>query len=216
MEKLDINIGDLLNMQLLIGEGKQRHDVHLIGMLPGESLLVSMPRVNGILPKIFPHDEYIVRYFAGTNIIAFKTSVLMICQIPYHYIHLTYPDKLESVTVRQAERINVSVTTQLIWGENKLLGTIKDISATGAMIVSNEEITAKEEHIELFFDLHLGDIQRGVHLVAVIRNVRTEQAENGQGKSYRYGVEFIDPSEQEVIFVQGFVYEQLLYKRDRT
>lgn len=216
MEKLDFNIGVLLNMQLLTGEGKQRYDVHLIGMLPGESLLVSMPRVNGILPKIFPHDEYIVRYFEGKNIIAFKTSVLLVCQIPYYYIHLEYPKNLESVTVRQAERIDISVTTQVTRQDKKLLGTIKDISSSGAMILLNEEIGAQDDHIELFFDLQLGEIDKSVHMVAIIRNVKVCENPKGQDQQYRYGLEFIDPSEQDVVFLQGYVYEQLLHKRDQA
>ncbi|MDH5179369.1 MAG: flagellar brake protein [Gammaproteobacteria bacterium] len=213
MEKIDLNIGALLNMQLLSGEGKQRYEVKLIGMLPGESLLVSMPRINGILPKIFPHDEYIVRHFAGKNIIAFKTSVLMVCQIPYHYIHLKYPETLESVTVRQSERIDVHVTTQVSIQDKKILGTIRDISATGAMILMPEKSTTLDEHVELFFDLTMGNIERSIHLVAIVRNIR-DSTENNGAKCCRYGVEFIDPSEADVVFVYGYVYEQLLKKRD--
>lgn len=216
MEKLDFNIGALLHMQLQTGEGKQRHDVHLIGMQPGESLLVSMPRVNGILPKIFPNDEYIVRYFAGTTVVAFKTSVLLVCQIPYYYMHLKYPNKLESVTVRQAERIEVSITAQVTKQDQKVLGSIKDLSALGAMILMEEGFGEPDEHIELFFDLHMGEFDKSVHLVGVIRNKKKNNNLDDGEQLYRYGIEFIDPSEEDVVFLQGYVYEQLLYKREHS
>lgn len=210
MEKLDFSIGTSLNMQLLTGEANQRHDVSLIGMLPGESLLVSMPRVNGIIPKIFPNDEYIVRFFAGKNIIAFRTAVIMVNQIPYHYIHLKYPDKLEKVTVRQAERIDANITTQITINDKKILGTIKDLSVSGAMVELPERVAESNDYIELFFDLTMGKIKRSIHLVAIVRNVRQSESESGV---FRLGLEFIDPSEADVVFVYGYVYEQLLHQR---
>ncbi|MDH5407638.1 MAG: flagellar brake protein [Gammaproteobacteria bacterium] len=214
MDHLDINIGSPLNLQLLSGEGKQRYDVHLIGMLPGKSLLITMPRVNGALPKIFAHDEYIVRYFAGKDITAFRTSVLLVCQIPYHYIHLNYPKEVENVTVRQAERIDITITAQVNYQGNKSLATIKDISASGAMLVAAENFGQAGDPIELFFDLQLGEIKKNVHLVALIRNIKKNEGEEKSRLPLRYGVEFVDPSEQDAIFVQGFVYEQLLRKRE--
>ena len=214
MDHLDINIGSALNLQLLSGEGKQRYDVHLIGMLPGKSLLITMPRVNGALPKIFAQDEYIVRYFAGKDITAFRTSVLLVCQIPYHYIHLNYPKVIENVTVRQAERIDISITAQVNYQGKKILGTIKDISASGAMLTAAEEIGQAGDPLELFFDMQLGEIKKDVHLIAIIRNVKKNAPDENSRQPFRYGVEFVDPSEQDVIFVQGFVYEQLLRKRE--
>lgn len=214
MEELDINIGTNLNMQLLVGESKRRHDVQVIGYLKGESFLVTMPRENGALAKIFPHDEYIVRYFKGKNIVAFKTKILHVSKIPYYHLHLEFPKQLEKIEIRQAERINISITAQTQVKGQKHWSVIRNLSAGGAQVIINDEVGKSGEHIELFFDLKIGDIEREIHLVAVIRNIRKGKNESTGKDEYHYGVEFMDPSEQDVVFVQGFVYEQLLNNRD--
>jgi len=214
MEELDINIGTNLNMQLLVGESKRRHDVQVIGYLKGESFLVTMPRENGHLAKIFPHDEYIVRYFKGKHIVAFKTKIMHVAKIPYFHLHLEFPTKLEKIEIRQAERINISITAQTLVGGKKLWSVVRDLSAGGAQVVVNEEIGEAGDHIEINFDLKIGDIEREIHLVALIRNARKSKNELTEKVEYSYGVEFMDPSEHDVIFVQGFVYEQLLNNRD--
>lgn len=216
MDELDIDIGMNLNMQLLIGESKRRHDVQVIGYLKGKSFLVTMPRENGALAKIFPHDEYIVRYFKGRNIIAFKTKILHVSKIPYFHLHLEFPTQLEKVEIRQAERINISVTAQALIMGQKHWSVIRDLSAGGAQVVINDQVGKEGDHLELFFDLKIGEIEREIHLVAMIRNVRKTKNKDTGKDEYRYGVEFMDPSEQEVVFVQGFVYEQLLIHRENS
>ncbi len=214
MENLDLTIGMSLNMQLLMGESKRRHDVQFIGCIKGETLLVSMPRENGALAKIFPNDEYIVRYFKGRNIIAFKTRVQYVTKVPFWYLHLEYPTKLEKIEIRQAERIHISLTAQTLVEGKKHWSVIRDLSAGGALVTLNNPIGQEGEHVELFFDLKIGDIEREVHLVGLIRNMRQGKNASTGKAEYSYGVEFMDPSEQDVVFVQGFVYEQLLNHRD--
>lgn len=214
MDELDINIGMNINMQLLVGESKRRHEVQVIGYLKGESFLVTMPRESGALAKIFPHDEYIVRYFKGKNIIAFKTKILHVATIPYYHLHLEFPKELEKIEIRQAERINISITAQTLVQGEKHWSVIRDISAGGAQVVINDEVGKAEDHVELFFDLKIGEIEREIHLVALIRNVRKGKNEDSGKDEYYYGVEFMDPSELDVVFVQGFVYEQLLTHRE--
>lgn len=214
MEDLDLTVGMSLNMQLLVGVSNRRHDVILIGYVKGESILVTMPRENGALAKIFPQDEYIVRYFRGRNIVAFKTKILHVAKVPFWYLHLEYPHQLEKVEIRHAERIRISVTAQTLAKGEKHWSVIRDLSASGALVVVNNVVGQEGDHIELFFDLSIGDIEREVHLVAVIRNVRSIVNKSTNKPEYSYGVEFIDPSEQDVVFVRGFVYEQLLNHRE--
>lgn len=213
MEDLELTIGMGLNMQLMTGEAKRRHDVQVIGSLVGESVLVTMPRENGTLAKIFPHDEYVVRYFRGKNIIAFKTKVLHVATIPFYHLHLAYPKVLEKVEVRQNERINITVNAQTMVDSQKHWSVIRDLSTGGAQVVVYNDVGKPEDHIELYFDLKIGDIEREIHLVAIIRNVRKEDDLASGKTEYRYGVEFIDPSEEDAVFVQGFVYENLLKGR---
>ncbi len=215
MEDLDISIGTSLNMQLMVGESKRRHDVQVIGYLKGESFLVTMPQENGAMATIFPQDEYIVRYFKGKNIVAFRTRILHVAKVPYFHLHLEFPTKLETVKIRQAERINISIKAQTLAGGKKYASLIQDLSAGGAQVIVGEEVGNPGEHIELFFGLKIAEIEEKIHLIALIRNIRKEKNELTGKIECRYGVEFMDPSDHEIIFMQGFVYEQLLKNRDR-
>ncbi len=214
MEDLSINVGMSLNMQLLLGESTRRHDVQVIGYMKGDSVLVTMPTENGVLARIAPKDEYIVRYFKGRNIFAFKTKILYIATTPFNYIHIDYPKKLEKVEVRQAERIQISIKAQILVHGQTHWSEIRDISAGGAQVIVNSEIGNKGDKIEIFFDLKIGDIEREIHLMASIHNAHESMDKNKGKPEYRYGVEFLDPTELDVVFVQGFVYEQLLNNRD--
>ncbi|MDH5444274.1 MAG: flagellar brake protein [Gammaproteobacteria bacterium] len=213
MEELELTIGMSLNLQLMVGERKRRHDVQVIGFHPKGSLIVSMPKEKGSFAKVFPHDEYVVRYFRGTNIVAFKTKVLHIATIPYHHLHLECPQNFEKLAVRQAERIHIMVNAQTLVNSEKHWSVIRDLSTSGACVVVHNDIAKPDEHIELYFDLSIGDIEREIHLVAVVRNVHKEHNKDSLKDEYCYGVEFIDPSEEDAVFVQGYVYEQLLNHR---
>jgi c-di-GMP-binding flagellar brake protein YcgR len=206
----------MLNMQLLTGEKEQRYEVKLIGYLEDESILVTMPRVNGILAKIFVKDEYIVRAFKGKNIYAFKTHIIYINSIPFHYLHLRYPKVIENVEIRKAERAQVSLQARVVTQGKKSWGMIKDISSSGAMLMVYDEITHLQEHVELFFDVTVGGVERGIHLIAIARNMKKAEREDNKGILYLYGLEFIEPPQDAIVYVQAYVYEQLLKARDGT
>jgi len=214
MKKLDLNVGSTLNMQLLTGERVQRYEVKLIGYVEDETIIVTMPRINDVLAKIFPNDEYIVRGFKGKNIYAFKTSIMHINSIPFHYMHLKYPKTIENVEVRKAERAQVSLQAQVMVQGKKSWGVIRDISSSGVMLMVYNEIADANEHVELFFDVAIGGVEREIHLVALIRNMKKTNREDKEGFIYLYGLEFIEPPADAVVFVQGYVYEQLLHARN--
>ena len=214
MNKLDLNVGCMLNMQLLTGEKEQRYEVKLIGYVEDETLLVTMPRVNGILAKIFVKDEYIVRAFKGKNIYAFKTNIEHISSIPFHYLHLKYPKSIENVEIRKAERAQVSLQTQVMAQGKKSWGVIKDISASGAMLMVYDAVPNLQEHLELSFDVTVGGVEREVHLVALPRNAKKVERHDKKGTAYLYGLEFVDPPQDAMVYVQAYVYEQLLKARD--
>ena len=216
MKKLDLNVGCVLNMQLLTGEREHRYEVKLIGYVEDETILVTMPRVNGVLAKIFVKDEYIVRAFKGKNIYAFKTNIVHISSIPFHYLHLKYPKLIENVEIRKAERAQVSLQTQIMAQGKKSWGVIKDISASGAMLMVYEAVTNLQEHVELFFDVTVGGVEREVHLVAMPRNIKKAERQDKKGTIYLYGLEFVEPPQDAMVYIQAYVYEQLLKARDAT
>ncbi len=64
------------------------------------------------------------------------------------------------------------------------------------------------------FELKFAQISRSLEPAAVIRNVNAAHGPNATG--YRLGMQFQEISEQDALFVMGFVYEQLSVARGVT
>jgi len=106
-------------------------------------------------------------------------SVLRVCTSPYPYFHLTFPERVEQTEVRQSER---AATTIPAWvstpsGE-KIDAQIRDISASGAMLLVTQPVGEAAQTLRVGFDLTFAQIARSLELAAIIRNVNQVQGQN--------------------------------------
>ena len=85
------------------------------------------------------------------------------------------------------------------------------MSASGAMLAVPQPVGEVGDTVRVAFDLKFAQISRSLELQAVIRNVNPTHGQNATG--YRVGTQFQDVSEQDSLFVVGFVYEQLSVAR---
>jgi hypothetical protein len=86
---------------------------------------------------------------------------------------------------------------------------IRDLSATGAMLSSPQELGLVNDSLQLSFELTFGEITRQLTTKANIRNASPATKTDAGAPVYRYGVQFQDLPESDRIFVRGFVFEQL-------
>ena len=110
--KLRLTTG--LNMKLEVeGGDSKRHNINLIGFIPGRTVLVTTPLLGEHRPLLLRKEQgVIVRFFSNRSACAFRTQVAHLCTTPTHYMHLAWPDRVEAGEIRKAERVlaNLQVT----------------------------------------------------------------------------------------------------------
>jgi len=214
METLSINIGDLLHLQLVEGKKNLRGDVQFIGCVPGQFIFVSMPKEEDFLRKIVVSDEFAVRFMDGKNILAFKSRVLKIFEDATPFLQLSYPASIEKVEIRKTERIPVKLDTSISACGQSLDGTINNLSASGAMLMTSTPLGNLNDGVEIRFEVKFGTLNNTIDTQAVIRNIGEPFSDSATDiLYYRYGVEFNALDEAHVLYIQGYIYEQMAIQR---
>ncbi|WP_455203554.1 flagellar brake protein [Kaarinaea lacus] len=214
-EELALDIGDVLQMQFLPDESHARHYVKVIGYLPDRSLIVTTPHINGKVMLVREGQRVAIRIMSRVNIIAFTGSVLRSCARPYPYLHISYPEELQTLALRSAERVSFSTTAQV--RESRLGAgastpmtsvTVQDISTTGALLIHSAPLGEVKDLLSMYMPMQVANGEEKFNTVAIIRNVRERKTAEGQVE-YLHGVEFQMAGRSDVIMLHAFVYEHI-------
>jgi c-di-GMP-binding flagellar brake protein YcgR len=205
---LQLMVGTVLNLQVLSERGGPRVQARVLGYLEGQSVIAALPGATLLPTDLRLGDEIAVRYLVGRSVCGFKTRVIRVSTSPYPYFHLLYPDDVQRMDVRSAERVQVALPARLDVGTQALDVEVRDLSATGAMLSTPREVGQVGDAVKLSMELTFGEITRQVSTAATIRNT-APAPEGGEDTTLRYGVQFDGLSEADHIFVRGFVFEQL-------
>ncbi len=184
---LKLQIGDVVQLQHISPDKDDRYSVSVIGFLAGESLLVTAPTIKGKIQFVRDAQQFVVRMLRGSNVYGFKTTVLKSSVKPYPYLHLSFPEEMESITVRNAERVDTSIPAlarNTLKPDEKHYWqpvVIKDLSASGIRLESMQPLGNAGEAVQLNFTLDVCDSEEEMDLVADIRNValRSSSGKNG-------------------------------------
>ena len=211
--ELKHSIGDTLQLQFSPGSADDRYYVKLIGFLENKSIVVTTPRLNGAALKIPVDQLFIVRMLSGNSAQGFTATALYSTTRPYPHLHLTYPDNLESITVRKAERVNCKliVTVQneapdCSLGEGKS-ASMQDISTAGSQILTLESIGKKGDTITINSKVNVAGLEQYLTISGIIRRVVEPEKEDDR---FEYGIEFILLEDNDKLLLHGFVYEQMM------
>ncbi len=214
--ELKIQVGETLQLQTRDGEDSRRLQVKLVGYMPGASLLVTTPTVGGKTMIMREGQPFVVRMLSGKRIVGFTTTILRSCARPFPYLHLAYPQEVEQITVRQAERVRVKLFASLsnpnpeFPSAKPRSATIVDISTSGALMVAAEQLGAVGDAVTVRCALKIGGKEKLLSLPALIRSIYSGQNEEYGGGCYYHGLEFAATDEQDVFALHGFVYEQIV------
>lgn len=209
---LNLKTGQPMQLQHTRIAHSRLHAV-LVGYLVQQSVIVTTPPMSrgkdGF--EIVEGDQFVCRAFAGRHAFAFQTVVLRAVHLPYPHLHLYYPEKVEAVVIRKANRVPMKRAVSLIRdgaeGGAGAPATLLDLSLTGAGLAAASEIGAASDTLEL----HVPDgEQPGARLKAIIRKVRP--AENGSeaGAQFHYGLEFVELTPDQTRALQELIQQQLL------
>lgn len=214
--KLELIIGDSLQLQFVSDDKKRRHYSKVIGYLQGHSVLITTPRLEGNVMIVREDQVVIVRMMTGNQVYGFTTRIMSANLKPYPYLHLAYPKEMQHITVRKAERIHTRLiaTAELETGEGETSShsvVIIDISTGGAMIEVKKPIGAVGDMMTLSTKIEVGGKEEYIDIPCVIRNV----IHRDDDIAYKHGIEFKLLEQKYHFVLYGYVYEQMLANMKR-
>jgi len=214
--EIKLDIGESIQLQDPDDRGSERIFVKLMGYRKGKSILVTTPLVDGKEISVFKGQKFIVRLFAVKTVYAFNVVVVESKRTPYPYVHLSYPQKVESVVVRAAQRVNIEILAAVKNEDpdkhkgDPIAAKLSDLSTGGAKLVSSESVGETGDNISLAVKLKVGGIEQYIQILATIRRAEIEKSEGKNAEEqYVYGLEFCFVDEKERLVLHGFVYEKL-------
>ena len=213
---LKVQVGESLQLQTRDGEDSRRMHVKLVGYLPGISLLVTTPRVADKVMIIREGQPFVVRMMLGNRVVGFATTVLRSCSRPFPYLHLSYPEEMQQITVRKAQRVRVKLFASLknanpdFQVDKPRPATIVDISTSGVLMVSSEQLGELGDQVSVTCAVKIGGVEKLLSLSAMIRNVHIERSEEHGEHSYYHGLELNLKEPQDIFALHGYVYEQIV------
>jgi c-di-GMP-binding flagellar brake protein YcgR len=103
--------------------------------------------------------RFAVRILQGSNVMGFISTVTHSATKPFPHLHLSYPGEIESLAVRNAERINANLpalvrnTRDPDNDDSWQPALVKDLSMTGARLESIEPLGRKGERLVVKFEV---------------------------------------------------------------
>ena len=161
-KELELDFGDVLQLQFLPDDKQNRHYVRVIGYWPDHSIMVTTPHINGKIMLVRESQRVAVRSMSGVNIIAFTGSVLRSCARPYPYLHISYPKELQTLALRKAQRVTFSGLAEV--RETKPANPndvptfktrVEDMSTSGALLISEHNIAPVKSVISIRMNLQV-------------------------------------------------------------
>lgn len=204
--------GTPLYLERVSGGEVQQYPVNLIGYLPGQSLLVTMPMLNGTPVTLQVAESCVIRYVDGDTCYAFETALLRQGAEPYSYLHLDYPQGVQGLTVRKTMRVpvnNMAIMLVMNDNERKVSVAMTDISTAGAQLVASRRLGNVGDEFSIDLPRTLGISLKGLSLPCVIRYVHEEQSGERNSIRYCHGVEFAGIDEHAYSFVERFVRDSI-------
>lgn len=193
-ENLSVRPGDELHLQSASSDSTERWSLRVIGFLPGKSLLVTAPTVNGTVIFVKTGETFLVRIFSGKRVIAFRTSVLQCPMIPFPYLHLAWPREIRAIDVRKNSRAVTNIVAVASKSEHDGVGgrpcRIVDISGGGAKITAKAPLGIKGDVVWVSFRVKLDDgFDEYVKVQALVCSVEQGLIENAV-VGFTHGVQF--------------------------
>jgi c-di-GMP-binding flagellar brake protein YcgR len=204
--------GDALQLQPLLEGQTERFTVHVIGVMKPKSVLVTAPIVDGRMIFVRDGQTYLVRAFSGLNVCAFKAKVLKAQLQPFPYLHLSYPDSVQTMRIRKTMRAPAGIIVAAQQSEDGGpigAGKLVDISVGGAKLLSPTPLGCKGDTIWLSFKVKLGDMEEYVKTPVVIRSLVEEDDDQGK-RMQAFGIQFGELEQSQRLIIMNLVYQHLL------
>lgn len=207
LSKVRLLPGDLVQIQTLNGSTSERYQVSIIGVHAPHSVLVTLPVVTGKLVFMKEGKQLLVRGFVGKDAVAYRTQVLKSLLSPYPYMHLSYPESVQSMRIRKTARVPVDIVAAIIADKTEFAARITDLSCGGARLSSKGLIGTEGDEITTKFRINSGEQDIYLNVKSVVRNCTLDESASGL---YVTGIQFVNLENQHRLYLENLVYQQML------
>ncbi len=227
---LDVPIGTSVQLEFISPPG--RHVVRVLGMIPGSSLILSCPKLNGKNILVRESQLVNVRLMLSTHVCAFSSKVAKSYLEPSAHLHIAHPEHVSVSEVRQTVRIETKLISNIEIVDSKTsidspsTAIVVDLSLGGAKLISKEDFGSVNQIMRLVSNIKVGPYN---HIFKVDCEIRTQEiqmleqvqasitdneflARMGVDYFYVYGVRFVDMGKEAGIPLTAFVLENLRSK----
>ena len=205
--KVKLLPGDLVQLQLLSGTSTERYQVSVIGAHAPHSVLVSAPVVAGKLVFIKEGKQILVRGFVGNDAVAYRTQVIKSLLSPYPYLHLSYPENVQSMRIRNSARVPVELVAAVATATTEMAARIVDLSCGGARLSSQQALGTEGDEVVIKFRIYSGDQDVYLNIKAIIRSCVPDEVSVGLFTS---GIQFINLENQQRLYLENQVYQRMI------
>lgn len=214
-EAMNLKVGDRLQVQPPAKVSTERCPVRLLGYLPEQSLLITAPATGGGVPlPLMPGDQLIMRVFSGQNAFGFACDVLRMCKLPYSYLHIAFPRKIQGTVIRKAVRVKTKIIVKVHTargGTAEHTAVISNLSANGALLDGRRTMAEAGDTIQLGFKLKLHNIEAELLINALVRTVFDDETLKQSGTSLsHFGLQFVDLDPNDQMLLQSMVYQHMI------
>lgn len=214
-EAMNLKVGDRLQVQPPATVSTERSPVKLIGYLQDQSLLITAPTTGGSVPmQVMPGDQLIMRVFSGQNAFGFACDVQRVCRVPYSYLHISFPKKIQGTVIRKAARVKTKIIVKVRAEQGDTTehtAVISNLSANGALLDGRRTMAETGDTLRLSFKLKLHNIEAELSVAAMVRTVFDDETLKQSGTSLaHFGLQFValDPNDQ--MLLQSMVYQHMI------
>lgn len=208
-DMLRLNVGDTLHMQIAGTLDDTQYSVRYLGGLRGQSLMTTLPIVDGDPIWMRPGGGYILRALSGMYVYAFTTKVLKARSKPYPYAHFAYPESVQMRQVRRATRVKLNLPILVRRPDGKEIpATLQDLSLNGVLIEIAETLGMIGDDMDVELPIALDEVNKHLRLNATLRN--SASLGNGPEKApLRAGLEFGRLSNDDTLLLHYFIDHQI-------
>jgi len=212
-----VHLGDPVQLQFIPDDSRDRLSARVIGYSPGNSLIISAPRVNGKLTFLKEHQPFIVRMMQGNDVYGFESTVLKYYSSPFPHVHLRHPRDIERITVRSSRRVDTELLVLVKLAadpERSLSASMINSSATGALLQLKAPLGELEDELSISLELVIAGITRYLRIKAIIRNITLPDDSDNGNQLYKYGVQFNELNDEQTLLINAYVYEQIVLQME--
>jgi len=151
------HVGMEMFLEFRLKGNVEKTKTNLIGYSPGRYLVISTPRISGASFTYGTGTQpLVVRYFLDGSVFGFESNILRMVGAPFNVSFLSYPAKIEEVSLRKSRRLQVVIPVERD-GKHNPSEMIVNLSDDGALLQLKDQVSIDDE-MNITFSLPDGQI----------------------------------------------------------